>query len=68
MPENEFNVSSITNVLDEICVEFDIKMGNLYPVCRYALTGCTVGVGIPETINVMGKNKSIERLKGIFAF
>jgi len=66
LSETDFTVSSISNILTSVCEAENIKMGNLYPTLRYALTGTFVGAAIPETIHVLGKDKSILRLNQVY--
>ena len=67
IPETEFSVTAISQQLTAICEEENIKMGNVYPTFRYALTATFVGAGVPETIHVFGKERTLARLELVYA-
>lgn len=62
IPDEDFTVDTISQKLNELCEEESVKMGKVFPSFRYALTGSFVGAGIPETIHVLGKETTLNRL------
>ncbi|MFQ5586953.1 MAG: glutamate--tRNA ligase, partial [Thermodesulfobacteriota bacterium] len=59
----EFNAEAIQGVFEAIMKERDLKLGKVAQPVRVALTGGTVSPGIFETIEALGREKTLERLK-----
>ena len=58
----EFNQAGIEQVFGEIVTERGIKLGKVAQPVRVALTGSTVSPGIYEVIDVLGRDRTLERL------
>lgn len=59
----EFNYDSIHKALGEMVAETGLKFGKVAQPMRVALTGGTVSPGIIEVVEILGKDKVIERLE-----
>ena len=60
---NDFTVPELQKIFGEIIEERGLKMVQLAQPVRVALTGGTVSPGIFEVMEILGKEKVIERLK-----
>ena len=58
----DFNETGIEEVFGDMVAERDIKLGKVAQPVRVALTGSTVGPGIYEVIDVLGRDVTLERL------
>ncbi len=58
-----FTHDELEKVFNAIITEKAIKLGKLAQPVRVALTGGTVGPGIYEVIEVMGKDKTLKRIE-----
>ena len=63
MALSEFTEANIEHVFASTLEEHNLKMGELAQPVRVALTGSTVSPGIHDVIAVLGKDRSIARLK-----
>jgi len=61
-----FEVDEVEKQFREVVQELDIKASDLVPSLRVALTGRSGGPGIFETMVVLGKDKTIQRLAEAF--
>jgi glutamyl-tRNA synthetase len=59
----EFTEANIERAFTATLEELGLKMGELAQPVRVALTGSTVSPGIHDVIAVLGKDRSIARLK-----
>jgi len=59
----DFNYDSIHKKLGEMVPETGLKFGKVAQPMRVALTGGTVSPGIIEVVEILGKDKVIERLE-----
>ena len=59
----DFNVSELQKIFGEIIEQKELKMVQIAQPVRVALTGGTVSPGIFEVMEILGKDKVIERLK-----
>ena len=59
----EFDAEAIGGIFEAIMEELDLKLGKIAQPVRVALTGGTVSPGIFETIEALGREKTLERLK-----
>jgi glutamyl-tRNA synthetase len=59
----EFDVQSVENACRGLAAELNIKNAELVHPVRVALTGKTVSPGLFEVISLLGKEKTIQRLK-----
>jgi glutamyl-tRNA synthetase len=57
-----FEPPQLEEALGRIVAEHDLKPGKLYQPIRVAITGTSVSPGIFESLAVLGKERSIERL------
>jgi glutamyl-tRNA synthetase len=62
-----FSVAAIEAVFKEICEEKGIKLGQIGPAVRLALSGSTASPGIYEMIEVLGKAETRKRLERAIA-
>ncbi len=60
---NQWDHDNIKKVFEEVSANENIKIGALINPARLALTGKTVGPGFFELTELLGKEKTIERLK-----
>ncbi|MEI7998197.1 MAG: glutamate--tRNA ligase [Candidatus Omnitrophota bacterium] len=63
---NDFNVKSAEEVFRQTVEQLGITAGDLVHPVRVALTGRSVGPGLFETMVVLGKDKTITRLRECF--
>jgi glutamyl-tRNA synthetase len=65
--EGDFAEPAIQTVFEGVLAKFGLKLGQLAQPVRVALTGGTVSPGIYEVIGVLGKNRTVERLRAAAA-
>jgi glutamyl-tRNA synthetase len=58
-----FEPPELETALGRILAEHDVKPGKLYQPIRVAITGTSVSPGIFESLAVLGKDRSIERIE-----
>lgn len=63
---DDYNAVSAEKIFRETVEELGIKAGDLVHPVRVALTGKTVGPGLFETMAVLGKEKTVQRLQQTF--
>ncbi len=63
-----FDAVSMEGAFNSILAEKDMKLGKLAQPVRVALTGGTISPGIFETMEALGKEKTIERLRTALEF
>ncbi|MCK9225584.1 MAG: glutamate--tRNA ligase [Candidatus Muirbacterium halophilum] len=63
IPENDYNEESLKQALRTIQNEFKIKGKELFMPMRVALTYKTSGPGVYEMLIVLGKERSLKRMK-----
>ncbi len=61
-----FNASTLEKAFRDVVSELGLKASDLVHPVRVALTGRAVGPGLFETIDVLGKEKTIKRLSEAF--
>lgn len=59
---NDFNIKTTEEVFRALVEELGIKAGDLVHPVRVALTGKEVGPGLFDTMAILGKEKTIQRL------
>lgn len=59
----EVSEASVQAVFESLLARFSLKLGQLAQPVRVALTGGTVSPGIYEVIAVLGKRRTVERLR-----
>jgi glutamyl-tRNA synthetase len=62
-PVDSFEPQSIETALAPLLERFDLKPGRLYQPIRVAITGTSVSPGIFESLSVLGKERSLERIR-----
>ncbi|MBU1055472.1 MAG: glutamate--tRNA ligase [Proteobacteria bacterium] len=62
-PLGSFDEKNLENVFLKVMEQTGLKLGKIAQPVRVALTGKTISPGIFEILNVLGKEKSLERLK-----
>ena len=65
---DSFTEKSMENALRELCEEFGCKAGELIHPVRLGVSGMTFGPGLFELLEVLGKEKVIERLKRFISY
>jgi glutamyl-tRNA synthetase len=58
-----FEPAELEALLGRILAEHDVKPGKLYQPIRVAITGTSVSPGIFESLAVLGKERSVERIE-----
>jgi glutamyl-tRNA synthetase len=64
---DSFEPDELESVLGRVVAERDVKPGKLYQPIRVAITGTSVSPGIFESLAVLGKERSIERIERALA-
>lgn len=60
--EQTFEALKLQQIMKKISEEFGIGIGELYKPLRFLLTGTVVGAGVPQTMQVLGREESMKRL------
>ncbi len=60
---DSFEPDELEAALGRILAEHDVKPGKLYQPIRVAITGTSVSPGIFESLAVLGKDRSVERIE-----
>jgi glutamyl-tRNA synthetase len=60
---DDFNEASIQAAFESVLSRFNLKLGQLAQPVRVALTGGTVSPGIYEVIAVLGRDRTVNRLR-----
>ncbi|MGH7950118.1 MAG: glutamate--tRNA ligase [Candidatus Binataceae bacterium] len=63
----EFSESSVQAAFERVLAKFNLKLGQLAQPVRVALTGGTVSPGIYEVIAVLGRERTVARLRAALA-
>lgn len=63
----EFSEQSVQTTFEKVLAQFGMKLGQLAQPVRVALTGGTVSPGIYEVIAVLGREKTVARLRAAIA-
>jgi glutamyl-tRNA synthetase len=62
-PVDSFEPDAIEAALAPLLERFDLKPGKLYQPIRVAITGTSVSPGIFESLAVLGRDRSLERIR-----
>ena len=62
-----FDAEAVERALSPLPEELDVKPGKLYQPIRVAITGTTVSPGIFESLAVLGRDQSFERIDAAIA-
>lgn len=60
--QDDFRAESLKSLLEGFCQQQEIKIGQIIHALRVAVTGRAVGFGMFETIEVLGKEESLQRI------
>ena len=63
-----WNAESIDAVIKNTCEELELGMGKVGPALRVAVTGAAVSPSLDVTLELIGKERSLERLEKAVAF
>ncbi len=63
----DFSEQSVQAAFEQVLASFGLKLGQLAQPVRVAVTGGTVSPGIYEVIAVLGKSRTVERLRAAVA-
>ncbi|MFA5480624.1 MAG: glutamate--tRNA ligase [Candidatus Muiribacteriota bacterium] len=66
--DNDFTIKTLENDIDEIVTHTQSKLGDVIAVLRMAVAYSLVSPGIYETLNVLGKEKTMKRIDKITDF
>ena len=62
---DKFDAKSLQNVVQDFTVGHDIKINDLTQPLRVAVTGASTGFGMFETLEILGKDETVERLSHV---
>jgi glutamyl-tRNA synthetase len=62
-----FDQAGVERALTELVEELDVKPGKLYQPIRVAITGGTVSPGIFESVALLGRDQTLERIDDALA-
>ncbi len=60
-----FTVASISDAYAVIAKELNVSLGELYNLSRYLLTGSKIGAPVPPTVEILGKETVVKRLRAL---
>ncbi len=63
---NDFKAESIEQHVKAFAERHELKIGEIFPILRLALTGTTRGPGIFDIMELLGREESIRRLETAF--
>jgi len=63
-----WNAESINAVIKSTCEELELGMGKVGPALRVAVTGVAMSPSLDVTLNLIGKERTLERLEKAVAF
>ena len=64
----DWNADAINTVIKNTCDELELGMGKVGPALRVAITGAAVSPSLDVTLELVGKERSVERLEKAVAF
>ena len=64
----DWNADAINEVIKNTCEELELGMGKVGPALRVAVTGTAMSPSLDITLNLVGKDKTIERMEKAVAF
>jgi len=65
---NDWKNESIKQAIEDVAAKFEINMGKLGQPLRVAVTGNGISPNIDDTVRLMGKDKTLKRLKKALDF
>jgi len=60
---DEWNAEAINNVIKDTCEELELGMGKVGPALRVAVTGTAMSPSLDITLDLVGKDRTLERLQ-----
>lgn len=60
---NSWNAEAIENVIKNTCEELELGMGKVGPALRVAVTGTAMSPSLDVTLNLVGKERTLNRLE-----
>ncbi len=63
-----WNAESIDSVIKKTCEELELGMGKIGPALRVAVTGVAMSPSLDVTLNLIGKQRTLERIEKAVAF
>jgi len=64
----DWNPESIEAVIQATCEELELGMGKVGPALRVAVTGTSMSPSLDVTLNLVGRERSLERIEKAVAF
>lgn len=58
---SDWNLQNIGDILMEVCKESGLKTGDFFGILRVVITGKKISPPLNESIEILGKNKTLER-------
>jgi glutamyl-tRNA synthetase len=58
----EFSAGAVKEAFEKVLAKYNLKLGQLAQPVRVAITGGTISPGIYEVIEVLGKDRTVQRL------
>ena len=65
---DNWNNKNIKKVIDKLISELDIKISKLAQPLRVAITGTTISPSIDDTVRLLGRKRTLERLNNAIKF
>jgi len=59
----DFQAPVLKTAMEEFCQRFEIKIGDIIHALRLAVTGRAVGFGVFESLEVLGREESLARIR-----
>jgi glutamyl-tRNA synthetase len=63
----DWNHSTLKSTMEDLMVQYDIKLGKASALTRVAVTGRSVGPPLFEALEVMGRDESLRRMRAALA-
>jgi glutamyl-tRNA synthetase len=64
--QEQFDKQSLENLMQKFIDDKSIKIGDIIHALRVAVTGKGVGIGMFETLEILGKKRTIKRIEQVF--
>lgn len=68
LSENEWLKEKLHQTIEEIAMQFSLKLGKVAQPIRVSLTGTTISPPIDITLQLLGKSKTLARLRAAIVF
>ena len=63
----DWNHETLKSTMEDLMVEYDVKLGKAQALTRVAVTGRSVGPPLFEALEVMGRDESLRRMRAALA-